>query len=119
MSNVNEKTYGIVDELSRIAKELDSTPARIALAWVQGRPGVTSTILGARTLAQLDDNLAALEVTLTKEHVAALDALSKPALNFPSDFLGFAGSFMHGGLSVNGSAPPPSPLAPKNDSERY
>ena len=119
MSSVNEKTYGIVDELIKIAKELGSTPARIALAWVQGRPGVTSTILGARTIAQLDDNLAALEVTLTKEHVAALDALSKPTLNFPAEFLARAGSFMHPGLTVNGDAAPPSPMTPKNDSERY
>ncbi len=119
MSAVNEKTYSIVDELIKIAKELDSTPARVALAWVQGRPGVTSTILGARTLAQLDDNLAALEVELTKEHVAALDALSKPTLNFPAGFLGFAPSFMHGGINVNGDAAAPTPMTPKDDSERY
>ena len=119
MSAVNEKTYAIVDELLKIAKELDSTPARVALAWVQGRPGVTSTILGARTLAQLDDNLAALEIELTKAHVAALDALSKPTLNFPADFNGFSGMFMHGGLSVNGDAAAPWPFTPKNDSERY
>ncbi len=119
MNSVNEKTYGIVDELIKIAKELDSTPARVALAWVQGRPGVTSTILGARTLAQLDDNLAALDVKLTREHVAALDALSKPTLNFPAAFLANAGSFMHPGLTINGNTAAPSPMTPKNDSERY
>ena len=53
--------------------ELDTTPARVALAWVSGRPGVASPILGARTLAQLDDNLAALDVKLAPEHVAALE----------------------------------------------
>ena len=119
MSAVNEKTYSIVDELIKIAKEIGSTPARVALAWVQGRPGVTSTILGARTLAQLDDNLAALEVKLTKEHVTALDALSKPTLNFPAGFLGLAPSFMHGGINVNGDAAAPTPMTPKDDSERY
>ncbi len=119
MNALNEKTYGIVDELIKIAKELDSTPARVALSWVQARPGVTSTIIGARTLAQLDDNLAALDVTLTKEHVAALDALSKPQLNFPAPFLSAAGSFMHGGLTVNGDTAALSPMTPKSDSERY
>jgi aryl-alcohol dehydrogenase-like predicted oxidoreductase len=119
MNSVNEKTYGIVDELIKIAKSLDSTPARVALAWVQGRPGVTSTILGARTLAQLDDNLAALDVKLAPEHVAALDALSKPTLNFPAGFLASAGSFMHPGLTINGNTAAPSPMTPKTDSERY
>jgi aryl-alcohol dehydrogenase-like predicted oxidoreductase len=119
MSAVNEKTYTIVDELQKIARELDSTPARIALAWVQGRPGVTSTILGARTLAQLEDNLAAIEITLTKEHVAALDALSKPTLDFPADFLARAGTFMHPGLTINGETGGPSHMIPKNDSERH
>lgn len=119
MSAVNEKTYGIVDELYKIAKALDSTPARVALAWVQGRPGVTSTILGARTLAQLDDNLAALDVKLAPEHVAALDALSKPKLDFPADFLARASVFMHPGLTVNGDTGGPSPMVPKDDSERH
>jgi aryl-alcohol dehydrogenase-like predicted oxidoreductase len=118
-SALNEKAYTIIDELAKIAKELDSTSARVALAWVQGRPGVTSTIIGARTLAQLDDNLAALDLTLTKEHVAALDALSKPQLNFPAGFLTRANSFMHGGVTVNGDTAPPSPMTPKDDSERY
>ncbi len=54
---LNEKAYAIVDELNIIAKAHDSTVARIALAWVQAQPGVTSTIIGARRLAQLEDNL--------------------------------------------------------------
>ena len=118
-SSLTEKTYGILDELIKIAGEVDSTPARVALAWVQDRPGVTSTILGARTVAQLEDNVAALEVKLMKEHVTSLDALSKPTLNFPADFLSRAGSFMHPGLTVNGDAAAPSPMTPKNDSERH
>ena len=118
-SSLNEKTYGIIDELLKIAKELESTPARVALAWVQGRPGVTSTILGARTVAQLEDNVAALDVKLTPEQIASLNALSKPALNFPADFLSRAGSFMHPGLTVNGDTAAPSPMTPKNDSERH
>lgn len=56
---LTDKAYDLLDEMARIAKELDTTVARVALAWVQSRPGVTSTIIGARTLAQLEDNLAA------------------------------------------------------------
>jgi aryl-alcohol dehydrogenase-like predicted oxidoreductase len=118
-SALNEKTYAIVDELIRIAKEIGSTPARVALAWVQGRPGVTSTILGARTLAQLDDNLSAIDVKLGAEHRAALDKLSEPVLNFPAGFLRASGMFINGGTTVNGESAMAWPLAPKNDAERW
>lgn len=50
---LNEKAYAVVDELAGVAQAHDTTPARVALAWVQGRPGVTSTIIGARRLTQL------------------------------------------------------------------
>ena len=53
-----------------IAKAHDSTVARVALAWVQAQPGVTSTIIGARRLAQLEDNVQALDVKLTAEELA-------------------------------------------------
>src|SRR3954468_16746353 len=68
--NLGEKTYGIIDELIAIGNELEATPASIALAWVQGRPGVASTIIGARRLDQLDQNLAALDVSLSPDQVA-------------------------------------------------
>src|SRR5687768_13162966 len=81
-SALGERTYDLLDEMRRTASELGTTVARVAIAWVQARPGVTSTIIGARTLAQLDDNLAALDVQLTPDHVARLDALSTPKLDF-------------------------------------
>src|SRR6202000_2151795 len=71
-AHLNEKTYAIVDELQKIATEVGSTPASVALAWVQGRRGVASTIIGARTLAQLDDNMKAFEVKLTPAHIEGL-----------------------------------------------
>jgi aryl-alcohol dehydrogenase-like predicted oxidoreductase len=119
MSALNDRTYDIVDILIRTAKELDTTPARVAIAWVQARPGVTSTIIGARTLAQLDDNLAALDVRLQPGHIEALDAASKPKLNFPADFLTMAGTFAHAGATVNGEPSMATPMVPKDDSERY
>ncbi|WP_437878211.1 aldo/keto reductase [Sorangium sp. So ce513] len=119
LSALNDEAYGIVDKLVEIARDLDTTPARVALAWVVARPGVTSTIIGARTLAQLDDNLASLEVKLAPEHVAALDALSAPTLDFPAGFLRMAGTFMNGGTTINGEGAPAWPMAPKNDGERY
>ena len=116
---LNERTFTIVDELVRIAGEHDTTPAAVALAWVQRRPGVTSTIIGARTMQQLEANVAALDIALTEADTAALDELSTPTLNFPSQFLEFATSFMHGGANVDGVPSETFPLAPSSDEERY
>jgi aryl-alcohol dehydrogenase-like predicted oxidoreductase len=118
-SALNDRTYDLIEELARIAKELDSTPSRVAIAWVQGRPGVASTIIGARTMAQLEDNLAALDVSLTVEHLARLEALSKPKLNFPADFLANGAMFLHGGTTINGRSAQPWPLSPEGDGDRY
>ena len=74
-----ERNWKIVDELKRIATEADQTPARIALSWVCGRPGVTSPLMGVSRPEQVSDNAAALEITLSPEHRAALDAVSTPA----------------------------------------
>jgi aryl-alcohol dehydrogenase-like predicted oxidoreductase len=116
---LNDRTYGIIDALIAIAKERDTTPARVALAWVQNQPAVTSTIVGARTLDQLDQNLGALDVTLGAAQLATLDELSRPTLPFPVNFLSRAGSFMHGGISVNGDAAKPSPFGGTATSKRY
>jgi aryl-alcohol dehydrogenase-like predicted oxidoreductase len=116
---LGEKAYDIIEELARIAQELGSRPSRVAIAWVQGRPGVTSTIIGARTMTQLDDNLAAVELALTAEHTAKLDALSMPKLDFPADFLANGAMFQHGGTTINGRSAQPWPLSPENDQDRY
>jgi aryl-alcohol dehydrogenase-like predicted oxidoreductase len=116
---LNERGLTIVDELIRIGRDLATTPAAVALAWVQGRAGVASTIIGARRLDQLDQNLAALDVRLSAEQVAALDRISQPTLNFPAGFIRFASMFMHGGATVNGEPSQIWPLAPRTDAERY
>jgi len=113
------KAYDLIDELERIAQEIDSTPSRVALAWVRDRPGVTSTIIGARTLAQLDDNLASVDVALTPAQTEKLNALSKPKLNFPADFIANGAMFLHGGTTINGRAAQPWPLSPEGDQDRY
>ncbi|MDQ2664903.1 MAG: aldo/keto reductase [Gemmatimonadota bacterium] len=71
-----ERNWQIVDALRRVAAEANESPARIALAWVLGRPGVTSTLMGVSRAEQVADNVAALAVTLSVEHHAALDAVS-------------------------------------------
>jgi aryl-alcohol dehydrogenase-like predicted oxidoreductase len=118
LRGLNDRAYGIIDVLLRTAAELGVSPASVALAWVQQMPGVTSTIIGARTMQQLDQNLAALEVQLKPAQLSALETCSKPSLNFPADFIRMAGAFSHGGMSVNGVNAPLLPLTPKDD-QRY
>jgi aryl-alcohol dehydrogenase-like predicted oxidoreductase len=116
---LTERNYVIIDELARISRELSCAPAAVALAWVQAQPGVASTIIGARRLDQLDQNLAALDIALTAAHLSALNAVSEPVLNFPAGMLKFIGMFSQGGLTVNGETAPPWPMSPKSDDERY
>jgi aryl-alcohol dehydrogenase-like predicted oxidoreductase len=117
--SLDDRAYDVVDVLVAVAKELGVSPAQAALAWVQGRPGVSSTIIGARTLKQLDDNLGALAVTLTAAQRGKLDEVSKPKLNFPHDFLKNSGSFSSGGTTINGVTNPPTPMMPKTEVEVY
>src|SRR3984957_5660816 len=105
---LNERTYAVVDELEATARAHDSTVARVALAWVQSRPGVTSTIIGARRLSQLEDNAKAFEVTLTVDELARLDALTRPTLGFPQAMQAIFPAIHNGGTRVNGVQMPPS-----------
>jgi diketogulonate reductase-like aldo/keto reductase len=84
--------------------------ARVALAWLRVQPGVTSTIIGARRLGQLEDNLESLAVTLTPDELGRLDALTKPTLGFPQNMQPWFPSIHNGGTTVNGSYAPPSPF---------
>lgn len=118
-SKLDESVFTLIDELGNVARELDTTIARVALSWVQSRPGVTSTILGARTIAQLDDNLAAIDVELTPEQTARLDALTKPKLNFPADFLAMASTIQAGGTTINGERSEPSPFGVTKAGDHY
>src|SRR5215472_13089795 len=78
-----QRTWEVIDAVRKVAGERGVSMAEIALAWVTGRPAVTSTILGARTAGQLDTNLRAAGLTLTADEAAALDAASDPA---PPDY---------------------------------
>ena len=118
-SFLNEKTYAVVDELDAIAAAHGSTPARIALAWVQGRPGVSSTIIGARRMTQLEDNVKALEVSLTPQERSRLDGLTKPTFSFPQSMQPIFPSIHHGGATVNGISAPLSPFVIGADDTPY
>jgi aryl-alcohol dehydrogenase (NADP+) len=84
-----DQTWNVIDAVQKVAEERGVSMAEIALAWVTGRPGVSSTILGARTAGQLEANLRAARLQLTAAEGTALDAASDPhATDYPYGELG-------------------------------
>jgi len=78
-----DRAWDCVDAMRVIADARGVSVAQIALAWVLSRPWVTTVIIGAKTDEQLDDNLAAADITLTDDEIAALDAASKLPPEYP------------------------------------
>lgn len=110
MVPLNENTYAVIDELELIAQAHECTVAAVALAWVQAQPGVTSTIIGARRVSQLDDNLKSLDITLTADELSHLDGLTKPTLPFPQNMQDFFPSIHNGETTINRVKGGPSPI---------
>jgi aryl-alcohol dehydrogenase-like predicted oxidoreductase len=81
-----EKGYQVVDRLKSIGKEHSATPAQVALAWVLSKPFVSSVLLGANKLSQLEDNLGAADLQIRKEDLAALDQMTNPVPVYPNFF---------------------------------
>ncbi len=120
VGELKDKDYDIIDQLHIIAENHHSDVPTIALAWLQQKPGVSSTIIGARTMAHLESNLEALDVRLTAEEISALDQVSKPVLNFPADFnQNLSPNFAHAGATVNGVESKAGPNVPTDDKMRY
>ncbi len=95
-----ERAYDIIDAMAPIARAHDASVARVALAWLLQRKGVMSVIVGAKTLQQLDDNLAAANLALTPDEVATLDTVSANRLEYPGWMLA---------RQAEGRAPAPKP----------
>ena len=96
-----ERNWQILDALLEVAKQLNRPPAQVALNWVATQPGVTSTIIGATKLAQLDDNLAALSFEIPADLRAKLDEAS--ALDPAHPYMFFKGVLqerIRGGVTV-------------------
>ena len=116
---LTEQTWTIIDACERIAKARGTSVAQVALRWCMQRDGVASTILGARTLAQLDDNLAACSLELGAAEMQALDEASAVPRAFPWDFLDFVRTGIHNGTRINGIKTDEWPLSPANPSEMW
>ena len=74
----------VLDVLLQTAEAIGASPAQVALRWVMDQDGVTCAILGARNLAQLEDNLGALDVALDRETWKVLDRASRLPLTYPT-----------------------------------
>jgi aryl-alcohol dehydrogenase-like predicted oxidoreductase len=78
-----ERGYDVVEALDRMAQEKGATIPQLALAWLLARRGVTSVIIGANKMAQLEDNLKAADVELSADEVEELSEISKPRSIYP------------------------------------
>jgi len=102
LGTLTERSLAVADAVKEVAAELGRTPGQVALAWTLRNPGVTAPVIGARTPAQLEDNLGALEVDLTDSQLARLDEAGAVGLGYPHDML--AGAHIRevttGGLKI-------------------
>ncbi|MGZ0204105.1 aldo/keto reductase [Streptomyces sp. RM1] len=102
LGTLTERSLAVADAVKEVAAELGRTPGQVALAWTLRNPGVTAPVIGARTPAQLEDNLGALEVDLTDSQLARLDEAGAIGLGYPHDML--AGAHIRevttGGLKI-------------------
>lgn len=83
-----DRTYAILDVVQNIAEQVSRPPSHVALAWLSARQGVGTILLGARTTAQLEANLAAVDLVLDADNMAALTKASSGGLpGYPYKFL--------------------------------
>jgi aryl-alcohol dehydrogenase-like predicted oxidoreductase len=102
----SERNWRIHEVLSDVAKRINKPPAQVALNWVITQPGVTSTIIGATKLAQLNDNLQAADITIPAELRKRLDEVSAPEAIQPYTFFGQdIQPMITGGTSIRKWAP--------------
>ncbi|MBP1155463.1 MULTISPECIES: aldo/keto reductase [unclassified Paenibacillus] len=82
-----EKNFQILDEVISVAREVDKTPAQVALNWLIHKPGITSPIFGARTLEQFEENMGAMDWKLDAEQWQRLDDVSALESEYPTRFI--------------------------------
>jgi aryl-alcohol dehydrogenase-like predicted oxidoreductase len=102
-----QRGYDLVDLLREIGEKRGATPAQVSLAWLLTRPTVSSLLIGASSAAQLADNVAAADVKLAAEDLAALDAATKPTPPYPNWFTDrVADGKAHAALGIKLAVPP-------------
>ena len=99
--STDDATVKTVRAVVALAKEMEITPAQVALAWLRHRPVPVIPIIGARKMTQLEDNLKSLAVTLTAGQLRRLDEASAVSMGFPHDFFAMemVRNFAYGGFA--------------------
>jgi aryl-alcohol dehydrogenase-like predicted oxidoreductase len=87
LGRFTERNMQIVDELKKVASEVQKTPAQVALAWLLSKSTVTSVLIGASKLAHLENNLGALSTHLSHDQLERLDDISRVEMGFPHAIL--------------------------------
>ena len=101
-NRVTDRNLAIQKVVDAVAKEAGRSAAQVAIRWVMQKPGIASVVLGARTMAQLDDNVAAAEFKLSNDQMSRLDEATKPDLGYPHNYLKSASitKFIYGGAKL-------------------
>jgi len=84
-----DRAYNVIDVLSEMAERKNASVAQLAIAWLLHQPSVTSVILGAKRIEQLNDNLGAVDVVLSPEELKAIDEVSRLPIEYPGWMLDF------------------------------
>lgn len=122
--HLHEKNFNIIDTLQNIAAEQSETLsktvsiAQVALGWLLKKPGVSSIIMGVRSIEQFEDNSLACSFELDNSQMQRLDNVSAVTLPFPYEFLNNAKTLINGGTCINGEKRDYWELCPSNDRER-
>ncbi len=102
-SKFTERNWQIVDVLRDVSDELSRPVAEVALAWAMARPGVTSTLIGASKVSQIESNIAATDIVLSADQMTRLNAVSAPPAGFSSSLTAPAiRKMVFGGHDVTG-----------------
>eukprot|EP00029_Vermamoeba_vermiformis_P006503 TRINITY_DN2568_c0_g1_i2.p1 TRINITY_DN2568_c0_g1~~TRINITY_DN2568_c0_g1_i2.p1 ORF type:complete len:366 (-),score=115.22 TRINITY_DN2568_c0_g1_i2:77-1147(-) len=88
----NDFTWNVIDKIEEVSKEVNKTVAQVSLRWLLHKPAVSSVIIGAKTVQQLEENIEAGLFTLTDAQVAALDKASTRPMDYPYDMIQAANS---------------------------
>ena len=103
-----KRAWDVIDVLRPIAEAHGCSPARIALAWLLAKPVVTSVLVGAKRLSQLEDNIAAVDITLSDEELRQLDEVSELPPEYPGWMLATQGADRMGPVDLWAGAAPTS-----------
>ncbi|NUR84989.1 MAG: aldo/keto reductase [Nonomuraea sp.] len=100
--SLSARDHAVARAVQEVAEELGATPSQVAIAWTMSRSAAVRPIVGARSAAQLRDNLGALGLTLPAESAARLEEATGFTLGFPADFIAQTSSWVFGAARVGG-----------------